>query len=58
MSAGLVVALGFGFAVILVAWVLRRFDREGHWDREGHGTPGHEADLTRLGGKSDSGVRP
>jgi hypothetical protein len=30
-----------GGVYVLTRW-LRRQDREGHWDKEGHGTPEHQ----------------
>ena len=36
-------AIGLFVAVMVVLyWSLRRLDEQGHWDKEGHGTPEHQ----------------
>jgi hypothetical protein len=40
MTAGLI-TLAFVVGMIALSWFLRRRDGEGHWDKEGFGTPEH-----------------
>lgn len=40
--AGIVAALAAVIGLIVLARFLRRRDREGHWDKEGFGTPEHQ----------------
>jgi hypothetical protein len=42
MSAGLGAALAFVAGIVFLSRILRRREREGHWDKEGHGTPEHQ----------------
>lgn len=41
-----VALFGAAAAFVLGLWaatrVLRRYEREGHWDKEGHGSPEHQ----------------
>lgn len=39
--AGFIGALGFVAGVFLLYRFLRRREREGHWDKVGHGRPEH-----------------
>lgn len=42
MPTGIIAAVAFAAGVFWLARALRRRDREGHWDKEGHGTPPHQ----------------
>jgi hypothetical protein len=42
MSAGLVAAMVFVAGMVILSWMLRRREREGHWDKEGHGAAEHQ----------------
>ena len=40
--AALIVAAGFVIGLVIGNRFLRRREREGDWDKEGHGTPEHQ----------------
>ena len=48
MGAVLIGSVAFVGGMILLARVLRRHEREGHFDKEGHGTPGRQEPGVRY----------
>lgn len=42
MIGGIVAALAFALGVIILSRLLRRHERQGHWDKEGFGTSEHQ----------------
>lgn len=39
---GIIAALAFVLGMFVLSRFLRRREQEGHWDKEGHGTPEHQ----------------